>query len=199
MMSFKQSLQELKRKGFLEVSNTSSEDAKQYFGDALSDLGYDIEKEFPNFERNYTLIKGKISFGILKRKDMPVVQSVNLDRFKKWMVLTHKVKTVKTKVKPVNLYPLQKQLYIDKPLQNIKKHGLKSTLDFIRKTSHSLISLDSRIMDGNHRWLLAALHDPNIQIHAYLVRMAHDELIKEMNHFTDKVIKKARNESVVLA
>ena len=191
-------LNELKRSGHLEVATTSAEDAYKFFAGQLEMLKLDIDKTFPNFMRNYTLVKGKVSFGRFKRKEMPVVQSVNLDRFKRWMASEHSVKVVKTKVKPVNLYPLQKQLYIDKPIDNIRTHGLKNSIDFIKNKSHSLVSHDNRIMDGNHRWLLAALYDPDMQVSGYVIGMDHDELVKAMIYFTDKILKRSRNESVVV-
>lgn len=195
--SFTQQLDELKRAGHLEVAKTSPDDAYEFFGGALARLGYSIDDDFPDFKKNYLLVRGKVAFGRLKRKEMPVVKSGDLDRFKKWMMITHGVRTTNVKIKPVNMLPLQKQIYLDHPIASIKKHSLRTSLKFIRQDSHSLVSHDSYIMDGNHRFLLAALHNPNTQTNAYRVAMTHDDLILAMNDFTDNVIKRPRNESVI--
>lgn len=179
----------------VEVGKVSVDEAYEYFSDALLAMNLDIEKEFPNFKRNFVFIKGKLGFSKLNRNQMPVVKAEDLDRFKLWMKLTHGVKTTKTKVKPLNLTPIQKQLYLNNPIENIRKHGVKNTLYFLRNKSHALMSRDQYIMDGNHRFLMASLDDPNKPIQTYKVDMNMEELITQMNHFTDNIVKKARNES----
>ena len=49
----------------------------------LNSVGMDIEKEIPNFRKNWQLANRKVKKGWTKRKDMPVVNTVDTPRFKK--------------------------------------------------------------------------------------------------------------------
>lgn len=195
MKSFSQYITEKKTTN-IEVKTTAPDDAQTIFQAAMENMGINFEKEFPNFKQNYVMVRDKISYARYLRKQMPVVKSEDLDKFKKWLRKEHGVKTVKAKIKPTQMFPIQKQLYIDNPIKNIKAHGLKQTLTFIRQKSHAITSMDNYIMDGNHRFLLGALHDPNKPLQTYLVQMKAEELYAAMNYFTDNVVKRARNEQV---
>jgi len=49
----------------------------------LNSVGMDIEKEIINFKQNWQLANRKVKKGWTKRKDMPVVNTVDTPRFKK--------------------------------------------------------------------------------------------------------------------
>jgi hypothetical protein len=65
--------------GQLEVVTTSLEDAREY---ALSKLPT-LDKDIPDFDKNYVLAQKLAYKGSTKRKDMPVITSRDVDKFQK--------------------------------------------------------------------------------------------------------------------
>ena len=83
MKGFKKYISEKKKggaaAGSLEVITTSLEDAREY---ALSKLP-DLDKDIPDFDKNYVLAQKLAYKGSTKRKDMPVITSKDVDKFQK--------------------------------------------------------------------------------------------------------------------
>lgn len=65
--------------GKLEVVTTSLEDAREY---ALSKFPT-LDKDIPDFDKNYVLAQKLAYKGNTKRKDMPVITSRDVDKFQK--------------------------------------------------------------------------------------------------------------------
>jgi hypothetical protein len=158
--------------------------------------GVDVHKYFPDFDKNFAIVKNKVRQAKYIRKQMPVVKGVDLERFFKWMKDVHDTKIKKTKIKAVNLIPIQKQIYLDHPIFDAKKFGIADSIKFVLSSkSHLITSQDNYIMDGNHRWLMVALHNMDAMINCNQVSMNGVELKEAMDDFTDNVTKRKRNES----
>jgi len=183
----------LKRHNFLNIRDLSVDDARDYFASALNAMRYDIEKDFPDFDKNFNLAKKKVREANTPRKKMPVIKSADVMKFIKF-IRSEGIKIKKEKVRAVNLIPMQNQMYLDNPIDAIRRYTLKGTLKFITSDSHSIVSFDNWIMDGNHRWLLAILYNPSMNVQVYSVALEHEELKNMMDDFTDGVTKRKRNE-----
>jgi hypothetical protein len=194
MKSFNEFLIE-RRENFMDVAHTSLETARLYFAAALDGMGYSIDKDFPDFDKGYTLAKTKISAGKYNRNQMPVVKSDDLEKFIEFMAESG-IKVKREKEKSINLIPIQKQLYLDNPIRNIKLHGLQEVINFLKNKSHAIISRDNYVLDGNHRLLMAWLYDRDMMLSVNRVDLNVDDLFNEMNTFTDKITRRKRNEAV---
>jgi len=65
--------------GKLEVDKLSVEKAKEF----AEKGGFDLEKEIPDFDKNFEKAKSIIKIGRTKRKDMPVITDDDVKRFQK--------------------------------------------------------------------------------------------------------------------
>lgn len=85
------------------------------------------------------------------------------------------------------LTPLQEQIYFDKAISKLIKNGVESTIEFLQENSIIIVSKDGYIMDGHHRWLVAMLINPDLQIQTMVVDVEKDKLIKLLNTFSDAI------------
>lgn len=67
--------------GKLELVQTPIEKAKKYAEDIFKKYGSTVEKDIPDFEKNYKLAQKKANMGKTKRKDMPVINDVDVKKF----------------------------------------------------------------------------------------------------------------------
>ena len=61
--------------GKLEVLSTSLNIARSFAEKKFSANGFELDKELPNFDKNYTLAQRQAKLGFAKRKDMPVIDN----------------------------------------------------------------------------------------------------------------------------
>ena len=83
MISFKQFLKEGggEAPGKLEIVKTPVVEAYDYGKELFEKYGRDIDKEIPNFERNYKFAQKKAKEGWTYRKDMPVINDSDVKQF----------------------------------------------------------------------------------------------------------------------
>ena len=83
-----------------------------------------------------------------------------------------------------DLKPVQRQIWFDKVLNNISKHGLPT--EGSRPTRLvSVVSKDGYIIDGHHRWAAAYLSDPKIKLKCLVVDLPVKKLLEITNNWTD--------------
>ena len=78
MKSFKRYITEGKggaEAGKMELIKTDEKKAYEYGKKLFDKKGFDIDKEIPNFDRNYKLAKKLARMGFAQRKDMPVIDN----------------------------------------------------------------------------------------------------------------------------
>ncbi len=78
MKKFLQYIKEVKggaEAGKLEVLSTSLNRARDFAEKKFSKNGLDLDKELPDFDKNYTLAQKSAKLGFAKRKDMPVIDN----------------------------------------------------------------------------------------------------------------------------
>ena len=61
--------------GKLEVLSTSLNIARSFAEKKFSANGFELDKELPNFDKNYTLAQRSAKLGFAQRKDMPVIDN----------------------------------------------------------------------------------------------------------------------------
>jgi hypothetical protein len=216
--------------GKLELIRTNFAKAKQYVEKMYPD--FDIEKEIPNFKKNYEYAQTLAKGGFAQRKDMPVIdnrdikllqkrlrsgaidiarpfakndvpddpfpQGLDKEMGKKWVSGglakndgDAKDDIVDVKIKSVavgNLKPIQSQIYFDKSIKNVAKHGAQGTKDFsASKSNFYVVSSDNRIIDGHHRFLSAVLVDPKIKVTALEIDLPIKDLLPLTLSYTDAI------------
>jgi len=62
---------------------TSLEDARKYAEKVFSENGLDLDKDFPDFDKNYKIAQEKASGGKTLRKDMPVIDEKDVKHLQK--------------------------------------------------------------------------------------------------------------------
>lgn len=76
-----------------------------------------------------------------------------------------------------DLYPIQRQAYIDKSLEKIAKDGAEGCRSFLVERK-LIASIDDYIIDGHHRFLTALLLDPNMKLQGIRIDLDIDTLKK---------------------
>ena len=216
MKSFKRYITEGKggaEAGKMELIKTDEKKAYEYAKKLFDKKGFDIDKEIPNFDRNYKLAKKLARMGFAQRKDMPVIarpfaknevpddpfpQGLDKETGKKWVSGglakndgdrdDDKVDVKIKKISVGKLKPIQSQIYFDKSIKNVSKFGAKGTRDFsASKNNFYVVSKDDRIIDGHHRFLSAVLLDPAIQVTALEIDLPIKDLLPLTLAYTDAI------------
>lgn len=67
----------------INIATTTVDEARAYADDTLSDHGYDIDEQLPEFNENYQFIQNKIKrFALdIPRSEMPVIEPEDMDEF----------------------------------------------------------------------------------------------------------------------
>ena len=69
--------------GKLELLSTSLNIARSFAEKKFSANGFELDKELPNFDKNYTLAQRQAKLGFAKRKDMPVISNDDVNLLQK--------------------------------------------------------------------------------------------------------------------
>ena len=88
MKKFLEYIEEVKggaEAGKLEVLSTSLNSARDFAEKKFSKNGLDLDKELPDFDKNYTLAQKSAKLGFAKRKDMPVIEPNEVPEAAKYM------------------------------------------------------------------------------------------------------------------
>lgn len=180
--------------GQWELHTTTPAQAVKVAEKMFSAHGHDVHEDIPNFEKNYKVAKKNATTGKLKRNEMPVISSRDVQgmmgEFK-----AMGVKVTKGKMKVRNMKPLQYQIYVDKAMKWTAKNGPKENRRFLENDTKFILSNDNYIMEGHHRFLQALLFDPDLRANYIMIDMDHDNLLKFLLTYTDK-IGNIRNEGV---
>lgn len=97
-----------------------------------------------------------------------------------------------------DLKPIQKQIYLSKPIEDgIKKFGIESTKKFYQGKTFFITSSDNFIIDGHHRWLGGLLIDPNMKVNCLSIDLPISKLLPLAKAYGDAVGNQ-RNESRLL-
>lgn len=186
----KEFLTETKR----ELVKTSLKGAIKYSTAKFKQYGKDLYDVIPDFDKHYEFAQTHASGGHTLRKDMPVIGSADIKKFKQYVEnLGHHAKFGKVEVG--SLHPVQKQIYISKSIDSIAENDFKKTLKFLQDKI-TVISKDHYLIDGHHRFLTAMLIDPNMKVNALIIDMPIADLLPASLEFSDS-IGNTRNESQI--
>lgn len=137
------------------------------------DLGLDLE----DLEYKINLAKKQTLY--IQREDMPVINSDQIKELQQ-MLLEVGIKFRQIIVPACKLKPVQKNVYIEKAVNPILKHGLYKTKVYLRNHSSITVSKDLYIVDGHHRWLSAMLIKPKLGIKIFQIGLRFTELYRPM-------------------
>lgn len=162
--------------GILEILYTSRTAAINFAVEQAATHERDLN-DWPFFGYGYEQAREMTQrCGYLLRKEMPVVDEVDLPAFKE--ALTKVDIRSFCDVCQVGLEwisPIQKQIYVDKSVGSTIKAGRKETEDFI-KSQHVVISNEGMLIDGHHRWLSGMVCDTKMVVPAFRSRIPLAEL-----------------------
>lgn len=187
--TFKEFLLETNR----ELVKTSLSGAIKYATAKFKQYGKNLYDIIPDFDNHYEFTQTHASSGHTLRKDMPVISSADIKKFKKYVEsIGHHAKFGKVEVG--SLHPVQQQIYISKSIDSIAENDLKKTLKFLQDKI-TVISKDRYLIDGHHRWVSSMLLDPKMKVNALIIDMPIDDLLSTSLYFSDKIAGNVRNES----
>ena len=135
-----------------------------------------------NFKINFAVAKNLIEYGVMKRKEMPVITSRDVEKFKLHMEqsnISFKNNTSSLK----KLKPIQGQLYFDKSMRDIIKNGSTGTEKFLTSKTFFIVSNDNHIVDGHHRYLQGLLVNPDMKVQVLKIDLPVKELVKFAKDF----------------
>lgn len=121
--------------------------------------------------------------GLYRREQMPVIDESDFQSFKEYVAgdgVTLKFGAMRAK----EMRPLQRQIYVDKSVRALAEHGVSSSMKYIAST-HIIVSSDSHIIDGHHRWLSAMLTEPDAHVPFIMASGSADAMLKEFIAFSD--------------
>ncbi len=152
-----------------------------------------LDKDIPNFNKNFETAKRNASKGFAKRKDMPVISSRDIDSLEK-SLKSDGVSVTRTKIPIDKLKPVQKQIYFDKAITILEKGTMKETTSFLQ-TKIFVVSNDNHIIDGHHRYLAGMLIDPKLKVSVLKIDLPTTKLLDVARKYSDG-IGNTRNESL---
>ena len=192
MIKFKEFLLETNR----ELVKTSLKGAIKYATNKFKKYGKELYDIIPDFDAHYEFAQTHASGGHTLRKDMPVITSAVMGKYKQYIEdLGHHAKFGKVEVG--SLHPVQKQIYISKSIDSIAENGLKKTLKFLQDKI-TVISKDRYLIDGHHRMLSAMLINPKMKINALIIDMPIKDLLETSLHFSDNIANNTRKEDYIV-
>jgi hypothetical protein len=163
--------------GHFDVLDLTADKAREIAVIMLSKENMKIETVYPEFSKNFNRIH-KLLGGALgtQRKEMPVIASYQVDDFKKHLD-KERIKAAYKYQEAGKLKPIQSQVYFDKLVNaDIVYGGMEHGSTNTEKTM--IVSKDSYIIDGHHRWATAMLNDPTVKIKTLVVDMDIQHLLK---------------------
>ena len=121
--------------------------------------------------------------GSFLRAEMPVIEESDIPNLKSFM-LSDGVLLEEDTVRPKDLVPLQKQIYVDKVIRAIASHGVNAERAFV-SSKHIVTTSDRHIVDGHHRWLTGMLLDPDKPTPAVCATGTASEVLSDFIAFSD--------------
>lgn len=181
--------------GEVELLDMTLPDARDL---ALDRLGEDKLKDIPNFNRNFELAQQLTQTGWMKRKDMPVIDSVEsfknaidlgfidlqTGKMSEQSGLQNRINVVTRSIKAKDILPSQKQIYLDKALKSLDGN-VESAKYFLQTTK--FVSSFGTLLDGHHRWLTAVLVDPEMMLQVVTIEMPINDLLPLAVAYSDSV------------
>lgn len=161
-----------------ELHELSLEDAVKY----CKDVGIEVD----NIEHNLKLAMDIFSNGVYDRDEMPVMTNSQVEDFEKILHTKYGIKSVDKLVPVKEIKPMQKQVYLDKSVESIAKHGVESTIEYLKKTL-TVMSNDGYLIDGHHRLLSGLIIDPDIVMKASVFDTTSNRLMSMALSYSDKI------------
>ncbi len=198
MMNFRTWLAEAggQSSGAVELLDMTTAEARAM---ATEILGDDLMSEIKGFNRNFELAQQMVLNGWTKRKDMPVID--NVESFKNAIELGHidldtgkfdsssyvvnRVNIDNRTYKAKDLFPIQKQIYLDKALKSLQGQNLETSKYFLQTTK--FVSSYDEIIDGHHRWLTAILVNPEMDLSSISFQMSIEHLLPLAVGYSDSI------------
>lgn len=91
------------------------------------------------------------------------------------------------KIKIGKLKPIQKQIYLDKAIDNIARTGVSDAEKFVSNKTVFIVSKDNFIIDGHHRWLMGMLLDPNMLVNVVSIDLPISKLLPIATSYGDAI------------
>jgi len=196
MLSFKNFLVEFKLTQKLELNMTSYDELMNIIENDEKLFTEFKKLKIKDFKRSFNYLKGAIKYATTKRAEMPVIESKDYNKFQAWMVKKHGIKSSIKHVEVKKLKPTQKQIYLVKFTDNLRKRGAEAFKAFLNNTKLNLItSKDNYIIDGHHRWQSSILYKPTMKTSVIEFDTDYKTLLRFALEYSDNVAGNVRNES----
>lgn len=135
----------------IDLMDTTVLDARDYWHDHCPPGWASLpEPRSMTFGDRFLTAQGLARNAHEARRDMPVIEQGDLDALKR--LLAGHMTAVARIMRPVHLFPLQREVHLDTVGQALVEHGTDGAVDHLLRTP-LLVSQDHHIIDGHHRWL----------------------------------------------
>jgi hypothetical protein len=143
-----------------------------------------LVEELPHFDQGIGGARMRALMGTYARHEMPVIETDDLLDLK--VFLMNKGIEWKTGfIRPRDILPMQRQIYVDKAVAGTAKFGRAGTIDFLR-TNPLVTDFDGRLFDGHHRWLTAYTIDGAMKLPLFEINEHIDNLLPDLLAFSDQ-------------
>lgn len=175
----------------LNCASLSLPKARAFTREQFDAAGVDMDKVFPNFDRNYLLLQRKCrSAHDIPRNQMPKVKQEQMQQFAADLTsgrLTGEiVKCHFTGMAAGNVIPTQSQIWLELLVNSVIKYG-PPVPGSPALTATVIVSREKYILDGHHRFGQAILRDPSLRLSVLSVPMPLGELLGITRDYGDKL------------
>ena len=160
-------------------------DAGSYAAAQFTAHGGTLSEALPLFGYGLLQARARANPAHYLREEMPVIEEEDLEDLKVALAGQNLADVCDVcTIQPWGIIPTQRQIYVDKSIDGTARAGVEATTKFLL-SNHVVISQDSRLIDGHHRWLTAFMINPSISLPAFRVRAPLDALLGVMLQFSD--------------
>lgn len=157
--------------------------AVEYAENAFRKAGRRLDAELPGYVPGLAFARQRASLGRFQRHEMPVIEEDDLPDLKRF-VATLGGRVVVDTIKLGDIWPLQRQLYVDRAVDGTARVGRYKTIDFL-KTKHVVTDIKGGLIDGHHRWLSACTIDPFLELPRFRIGLPIEDVRTDLLIFSE--------------
>lgn len=173
---------------------------------SIAKKGWMVRKDMPVIEKDdVKLLQHRLKNGSIDVKEPfsadtgknPFPEGLTGEQAKKWLKnglndgarKDDIIKVTEKQVRVGSLAPIQKQIFVDNALDFIFTYGTKTVegcIKFLSSTFY-ITSNDGYIIDGHHRFLAAALINPNMKVNTIAIDLPIETLLRLTVAYSDAI------------
>lgn len=175
----------------MELVDTKLDDARYYTDREFHTYqGLGVYANMPKFDGLFVSAQNRAKLVPFLRHEMPVLDEADMGAVKAMLSRKREQFCDSCVIDAQAMYPIQRQIYLDKAIKNTAMMGVGDTQRMLMHT-HIYMSLDHYIIDGHHRWLSGFLLGDTPML-VFKARLPLGAFLAMAQEYTD-TMKKERN------